>query len=669
VAEHNGALPDLQTIVRLLGGHRNDDQVRCPGPGHSAADRSLSIKLDPNAPDGFLTHSFSGDDPIACRDYVRSKLGLPAFKPNGGRPRFTNAEIQHAVIMATAESVAAKSKPSAVYDYKDRDGTLLYQVLRYPPKPNKPKPIGVRRPDGNGGWIYNLKGFDRRVLYRWPELLQFPDATIFFTEGEKDADRVWSFDLCATTIAFGSWSTEAIEALHVRDVIILQDNDEAGLKRAHEAATRLHGVANSVRVVLLPGLPDRGDVSDWLDTGHTKDGFERICFDTPPWEPAETQPEPDFNTGTTSTTTVEVSNRPKTALPLPFINIAAWDNEPVPQQEWTVHNRFPVRQAVLFSGEGAAGKSTIYLHLCGAHVLGKDWLGGLPEPGPALFIEAEDDAKVMHRRLAAVANHFGTTFGELAREGLHLISLAGHDAVIAATTRSGKIEPTPLYNQLLEAAGDIKPRMIGIASSANVYAGNEIDRSQVQQFISLLTRLAMLANGTCHLISHPSLSGINTDTGLSGNTQWHNAVRARCYLKSAKPEAGEQPDNDLRELVFKKNNYGPVSETIVLRYRDGLFLPLPGVGSLDKIAQEAKADEVFLDLLRRFTREGRNVSYMPGPTYAPALFAKEDEAKKATTGSKTLEAAMRRLFAAQKIHNDKYGKPSNPHTRLVVKGD
>jgi hypothetical protein len=71
----------LQLIARALGGEVNGGEVRCPGPGHSAIDRSLSIKLDSNAPDGFLVHSFSpADDPIVCRDYVREKVGLPAFK-------------------------------------------------------------------------------------------------------------------------------------------------------------------------------------------------------------------------------------------------------------------------------------------------------------------------------------------------------------------------------------------------------------------------------------------------------------------------------------------------------------------------------------------------------------------------------------------------------------
>src|SRR5262249_39165349 len=240
-----------------------------------------------------------------------------------------------------------------------------------------------------------------------------------------------------------------------------------------------------------------------------------------------------------------------TTSSLPFINMQNWDDEPVPPQDWIVTNRIPCRQCVLFSGEGAAGKSTLQLHLSAAHVLARDWLGTLPEPGPAIYIDAEDDENVLHRRLAAIIEHYKATFSDTVKGGLHLISFSGQDAVLAAASRSGKIEATPLYSQLIEAAGDIKPKMIGIASSANVYAGSEIERAQVQQFIGLMTRLAIVANGAVVLISHPSLTGIATDTGLSGNTQWHAAVRARFYLKGVKPDPGEQPDGDLRELVFK----------------------------------------------------------------------------------------------------------------------
>jgi hypothetical protein len=217
---------------------------------------------------------FSGDDPIACRDHVRQKLGLPAFKGNGSKERFTEADIERAVFMAAASRAP---KPIAIYDYTDADGTLLYQVCRY-----EPKRFGHRQPDGNGGWIY--KGADRRVVYRWPEIIKYPDATIFVTEGERDADNVAALDLCATTVASGDWTDDCAHAFTNRNVIILQDNDEAGHKKAREAAALLHGVANTLRVVLLPGLPDRGDVSDWLDAGHTKDQLIEACFDIPLWE-------------------------------------------------------------------------------------------------------------------------------------------------------------------------------------------------------------------------------------------------------------------------------------------------------------------------------------------------------------------------------------------------
>jgi RecA-family ATPase len=189
----------------------------------------------------------------------------------------------------------------------------------------------------------------------------------------------------------------------------------------------------------------------------------------------------------------------------------------------------------------------------------------------------------------------------------------------------------------------------------------------VQQFIGLLTRVAMLAGGAVQLISHPSLTGINTDTGLSGNTQWHNAVRARRYLKSVKPEAGEQPDSDLREIVFKKNNYGPITDSIVLRWQDGLFLPVSGVSSLDQAAREELAQEVFLTLLKRFRAQNRYVSDKASISYAPALFAREQEAKSAGLSSKNLEASMRQLFKAGRIWNEPYGKPSRPSYRIAVK--
>jgi hypothetical protein len=72
---------DLRQIARALGGEVHGRQVLAPGPGHAARDRSLAVKPQPSAPDGFLVYSHAGDDWRECRDYVRERLGLPAWQP------------------------------------------------------------------------------------------------------------------------------------------------------------------------------------------------------------------------------------------------------------------------------------------------------------------------------------------------------------------------------------------------------------------------------------------------------------------------------------------------------------------------------------------------------------------------------------------------------------
>src|SRR5215210_6504891 len=73
---------DPRSLARALGGDvERDGQVLAPGPNHSPRDRSMSVKIDPAAPDGFVVHSFANDDPLVCKDHVRSKVGLPDWAP------------------------------------------------------------------------------------------------------------------------------------------------------------------------------------------------------------------------------------------------------------------------------------------------------------------------------------------------------------------------------------------------------------------------------------------------------------------------------------------------------------------------------------------------------------------------------------------------------------
>lgn len=172
---------------------------------------------------------------------------------------------------------------SRVYPYHAADGAELFQCVRLA----WPKDFRQRRRAG-GGWVWNLDGV-RRVPYRLPGLLAAdPAEPVFVCEGEKDADALHALGLVATTnpMGAGKWKgldPEATEAaLKGRRVVVLADNDEVGRKHAAEVARCLKGVAAKAVVVELPGLPDKGDVSDWLAAGGTADGLRRIAADRCP---------------------------------------------------------------------------------------------------------------------------------------------------------------------------------------------------------------------------------------------------------------------------------------------------------------------------------------------------------------------------------------------------
>ena len=176
--------------------------------------------------------------------------------------------------------------------------------------------------------------------------------------------------------------------------------------------------------------------------------------------------------------------------------------------------------------------------------------------------------------------------------------------------------------------------------------------------------MAIAANSAIIVAGHPSLIGISTGTGLSGSTAWHNSVRSRMYFKPATTDAGDEPDPELRELQFLKNNYGPKAEKILLRWKNGVFVPANVMGSLDKMAADQTAERVFLSLLGKFNHQRRDISPKPSKIYAPTLFAADPEA--GGIKAKAFERAMSRLLDTNKIHIVPEGPPSRSRPRLVV---
>jgi 5S rRNA maturation endonuclease (ribonuclease M5) len=174
-----------------------------------------------------------------------------------------------------AAGPARPPRQVARYDYQNADGLLAYYVVR---KADKQFP--TFRPDGKP------IGDSPRVPYRLPELLASTRGVVI-VEGEKDADRLASLGFTATTNngGAGKWQPEISEHLRGRSVVAIADNDDAGRRHVEDVARKLHGLAAEVRTLELPELAPKGDVSDWLDAGHTVEELRAALLAAPVYVP------------------------------------------------------------------------------------------------------------------------------------------------------------------------------------------------------------------------------------------------------------------------------------------------------------------------------------------------------------------------------------------------
>ena len=278
----------------------------------------------------------------------------------------------------------APGKIEATYDYRDERGELLFQVVRY-----KPKDFRQRRPEEGGGWNWSVKGV-RQVPYRLPELLAAEaQQAVLVVEGEKDAGRLAKLGLVATTNAGGAgkWKPELSEYLKGRRVVVLPDNDEPGRQHAEKVAGSLFGVASSLRIVHLPGLAEKGDVSDWLDHGGTRQELLDLVEATPEWKPTATTVEP------------------------PMICLADIQTEEV---RWLWAGRIALGKLTFIQGDPDLGKSFLTLDMAARVSTGRPWPGDASTGQPAenvFLLSAEDGvADTIRPRLEAAGANLKRVF-------------------------------------------------------------------------------------------------------------------------------------------------------------------------------------------------------------------------------------------------------------------
>jgi hypothetical protein len=236
IARLRGGAVHSQIIPKLSGLKKAGDGYVAKCPAHEDQRQSLSVGIGTGGRVLLKCHA-------GCQvDAIVAALGLTMgdlFEEQTGS--------------------GSERREVACYRYLGEHGELLYEVVRF-----EPKDFRQRRPDGMGGRVWNLHD-TRRVLYRLPELQGC--SRVVVVEGEKDADRLWTEGIPATTNVGGAgkWRadyTQQLLAAGVSELVIIPDNDDPG--RQHAAQVAASWSPKPSRMLTLPDTGPKGDVSDYL---------------------------------------------------------------------------------------------------------------------------------------------------------------------------------------------------------------------------------------------------------------------------------------------------------------------------------------------------------------------------------------------------------------------
>jgi RecA-family ATPase len=489
--------------------------------------------------------------------------------------------------------------------------------------------------------------------YRLPEIINAVKNgyAIFIADGEAKADKLRSFGFTATSIPDKSCAQANAEVFHGAEVVLMRDEatngliDEIGLVLCKEAKS-----------IFLLTLPNSDNV--------TGDEIDELYQKAPQWSPNGNGAAEGISQGPKGIQEAPILDLEPEIEPIEMFDAGDWEGVPIEQRQWITQNQIPASEPGILSGDGGTGKTMIAIQLgCSVGAGWPDWLGKLIEThGPVMLYSVEEKLKEFHARTSWVLESRGGSFSDL-RNRFYFIGDRKDETILGRVDRyNGLVVPTKTLLRLEKRVAQIKPALVIVENAADVFAGNENDRSQVHPFVRCILGGLCEYGATMMLLQHPSVSGLSDGTGRAGSTGWNNAGRWRLNFKtSAKDDEGV--DDGRRQLVTVKANYGRRGEKVNVEWRAGIFVPEGSTSAPQRAALMAEADDVFMQCLRVKTAQGITVSPKLSKSYAPAIFERMPEAKgyKATA----LADALERALSAGRVVGREVGSPSRRSTILV----
>ena len=237
---------EVLALLRNVEGPDGSGNYKACCPAHDDKKQSLSVKMGNK---GVVFKCFAGCGTRQICEALHIDM----------KDLFTEAP--------KPKAQSAQRRIVKTYPYTDKDGKLVFEVVRY-----EPKSFSQRMPDPEhpGKWIW--KSSPVQPLYRLPEVVKAiaEGRSVCLAEGEKDADTLAALGYCGTSIAMGAgkWKTQHTEQLQGAHVILFPDNDNPGKDYMKQVANAIGGTAKSVKLLDLKGvwpeMPVKADVSDMV---------------------------------------------------------------------------------------------------------------------------------------------------------------------------------------------------------------------------------------------------------------------------------------------------------------------------------------------------------------------------------------------------------------------
>lgn len=437
----------------------------------------------------------------------------------------------------------------AAYDYRDEMGSVLYQKRRYQPE-GQQKTFRTYRPEGER-WVSGIDGKapTRRILYNLPQLVT--SNVVAICEGEKDCENVMRAGIYAgvAEIRFAAtcnfdgawkpgdrpkWLPEYDAFFAGKLVFVFRDNDESGTAWSAYVAASVARFARQVRVVTLDGLPEKGDVSDWLLT-HSTEELKRAMHASSRWEEPRIERQPFF------------------------LDAADFAAEAPLLVDWLVEGAIPRGVNGIICGDPKASKSFHAVDLAMSLACGVNWLGmRIPRRVRTALVSREDSPSLTQRRINRL-------LAGNAHYGLNLASW-----MLVNTRRQladFKVTTDEHLQQLIDELKRFQVEFVVLDVFRSLHDSEENDNTEVQQVLQRINRIQNECECAVALVHHISkVSAENIFKGLRGASAIHGWMEWGIGISVLNPDE-EDKAKYIRKLEFE--NKEGTAAAVFTQIREG----------------------------------------------------------------------------------------------------